>query len=48
MARGRRSDKPLSEPIMIYFANAYMRHSASMTKFLTNIMWWTDDTYISF
>ena len=32
MAWRRSGDKPLSEPMMAYIANAYMRHSASMSK----------------
>ena len=31
MAWRRLSDKPLSEPMMAYFTDAYMRHSASMS-----------------
>ena len=31
MAGGRTSDKPLSEPMMAQFNDAYMRHSASMS-----------------
>ena len=30
MAWRRSGDKPLSEPMMVYFTDAYMRHSASM------------------
>ena len=28
----RSGDKPLSEPIMFYLTDAYMRHSASMSQ----------------
>ena len=28
----RPGDKPLSEPIVVYFIDAYMRHSASMCQ----------------
>ena len=31
MACRRPGDKPLSEPMVAYFADAYMRHSASMS-----------------
>ena len=31
MAWCRLGDKPLSEPVMIYLTDAYMRHSASMS-----------------
>ena len=31
MAWHRPSDKPLSEPMMVWLAAAYMRHSASMS-----------------
>ena len=30
MAEHQPGDKPLSEPMMAYFTEAYMRHSASM------------------
>ena len=30
MAWHRSGDKPLSEPMVVYFTDAYMRHSASM------------------
>ena len=30
MARHRSGDKPLFEPILVCFINAYMRHSVSM------------------
>ena len=31
MAWRRQGDKPLSEPVVAYFADAYMRHWASMS-----------------
>ena len=31
MACRRTGDKPLSEPMMAYFTDAYMRHSASLS-----------------
>ena len=32
MAWRRSGDKPLSEPMMVYLTDAYMRHSASMSR----------------
>ena len=37
MACRRPGDKPLSEPIIAYFADACMRHSASTNQFLLRI-----------
>ena len=31
MARRRPGDKPLSEPVVVLFADAYVRHSTSMS-----------------
>ena len=37
MARRRTGDKPLSEPIMIYVTDAYMRHSMGTSGAETGI-----------
>ena len=45
MAWHRPGDKPLSDPMMIKFTDAYMRHSASMSQIKVNtprtvrVMW---------
>ena len=38
MARRRTGDKPLSEPMMTQFNDAYMRHSASINKCKRNFI----------
>ena len=36
MTKHRTGDKPLSEPMIVYIADAYMRHFASMSLSLFN------------
>ena len=39
MARCRIGDKPLSGAMLVCFTNAYMRHSASMSKYILSNTW---------
>ena len=41
LALCRAGDKPLSELVMAYFADAYVRHSASMSKVLWSMQYAT-------
>ena len=45
MAWRRTGDKPLSEPMMVYIADAYMRHSVYELKRLHKIAWETMQTW---